>query len=43
MSFLNGMQRVLLFTHDLALATVAQEVSSRSLILTVIKIVKKYK
>ena len=25
-SFLNGMQRVLLFTHDLALATIAQEV-----------------
>ena len=25
--FLNGMQRVLLFTHDLALATIAQEVS----------------
>ena len=26
-SFLNGMQRVLLFTHDLALATIAQEVN----------------
>ena len=34
-SFLNGMQRILLFTHDLALATILQEVNTSTLILMI--------